>query len=220
MSGRAKPTRLAEHDAALDSMLAPLLAEVPSDPDARCEEPAQVKEVTADAEAEVKAENPYPLKGETVRPLCDPGDASDASPAWANTDFRALLFHVGGFRFAIPLVLMRGIAMLPERRTRIPGQPGWHLGVVPYREQSVVVADLGELIGVAARCEAPRYLLVIGDGCQALTCDRIEDAALVRHDAVRWRRSVRPGAWLAGLLVENMCVLLNVDALSEVIRHG
>lgn len=204
-NSRRRPTSLAEHGAALPGLLESLLAEVPA----------------VDAvDTAVAAPSPSTLKADDDRPLIDDKAAVDRVPAWAATDFRALLFSIGPLRFAVPLVLMRSIAHLPGQRTQVPGQPVWHLGVVRYRGRSVVVADLGALIGIAAHCNTPRYLLVIGEGGEALVCDRVEDMALVTPDSVRWRRPDGTRAWLAGMLSEQMCALLDPDVLAGAMRHG
>ena len=157
-----RPTRLARHDAALGSLLASLLAEVP--------------EFTP-ADAGV-----VPLNPPDIQPLTgqDPGEPAleTAVPVWAQAaaGFRVLQFRIGEFRFAMPMVLLHSVALLPDRVTALPAQPRWQRGVVRYRGSTVVLADLGVLIGVAARCESARYMLVFGDGGQALACDGIEDA--------------------------------------------
>jgi chemotaxis signal transduction protein len=158
--------------------------------------------------------------GGSLQPGSPASDPGRVAPAWADDDFRALLFRVGEFRFAMPLLLMRSVSLLPDRLTRIPGQPKWQLGLVRYRGQSVTVADFGLLIGVQARCVSPRFLLLIGDGRGAIACDEIEDAVLVERKTVRWARSDVERAWLAGLMTEQMCSLVDGDMVSAKIRHG
>lgn len=201
-----RPTRLARHDAALGSLLASLLAEVP--------------EFTP-ADAGV-----VPLNPPDIQPLTgqDPGEPAleTAVPVWAQAAarFRVLQFRIGEFRFAMPMVLLHSVALLPDRVTALPAQPRWQRGVVRYRGRTVVLADLGVLIGVAAQCQSARYMLVFGDGGQALVCDGIEDAVLVGKDDMRWSRRRQQRAWLLGLLVAQMCVLLDPDVVANGIRHG
>lgn len=213
MRGRRKSGQVgvAGHDKALDGLLASLLSDVPVDMPVG---PACAPSGDS-APPPAVARNAMPAP-----PFTQTGPRDEAPPTWAQNDFRVLLVGVGAYRFALPLVLMRSIALLPARWTRVPGQPDWHLGVWRYRDTPVVLADLGGLIGVAARCVAPRYVLMIGDGRAGLPCDTVEDTALVGRDAARWRRSTRTPAWLAGMLVEQMCALLDVDALNAAIRHG
>lgn len=202
-------TPLVGHDAALSSLLSALLAEIPG-PAGEAAEQAATRD----------QRRPPGLKAGRHKPLDDRAVDLPARPSWAASAFRVLLFGIGGYRFALPLIRMRSVALLPEDRVRLPGQPSWHLGVTRLRGGQVLMVDLGLLVGIEARCSAARYLLVVGDGNVALVCDRIDDAALVRPEQVRWRRRGGGGAWLAGLLSEAMCVLLDADAIAAKVRHG
>lgn len=213
---RSLPSRLVGHDKALGTLLASLLAEVSS----AAGEPLPEAPARADADPPTGTQPADRLNTAEPQPLTGQHGQTAPKPVWAAHDFRALLFRIGEYRFAMPLVLMRSVASLPEQRTRLPSQPPWHLGLVHYRGRSMVVMDLGQWIGVRARCAAPRYLLVIGDGTRAVVCDQIEDAVLVCPRRVRWRRVSGDRAWLAGFLVQQMCVLLDADALDESIGHG
>ena len=157
-----------------------------------------------------------PLPEQEARPAQD----LDPVPEWAATAFRVLLFRIGGYRFALPLVLMRSVAPIDIEPSRLPGRPPWQLGIMPSRGQAVMLVELGGLIGVEARCHALRYALVIGDGDLALACDEVEQAVLVEKTGVRWSTRRQQRTWLAGLLVEQMCLLLDGEALASGIRHG
>ncbi|MCB1723700.1 MAG: chemotaxis protein CheW [Gammaproteobacteria bacterium] len=207
--------RLAQPDAALQNLLDALLVDVATDaPAGGARAPA-----AAAAPTRPTAQDPV-LNTEPAPPLTEPGVAQAPLPAWAVNGFRALLFRIGEFRFALPLVLMRGVAPGEERLGKIPGLPAWHLGAMHSRGALVNVADLGQLVGIDAHCTALRYLLLIGDGRVALGCDALEDAVVVDSAQVRWQRHQRAGrAWLAGLLVQQMCLLLDADALAQAMRH-
>jgi chemotaxis signal transduction protein len=109
---------------------------------------------------------------------------------------------------------------LPPRLARLPGQPAWQLGIARVRGRNVTVADLGGLVGIDARCRAARYLLVVGDGSAAVTCDRVDTIETVEPDAVRWPQRAAPGQWLAGLLLCRLCALVDPAALENAIRHA
>lgn len=200
-------TRLVEHDRALAGLLESLLAEVPAH-----DETPVVADAPSTPELNTAPEQPLPEQKELPTP--------DPIPEWAATAFRVLLFRIGGYRFALPLVLMRSVAPIDSEPTRLPGRPSWQLGIMSSRGQSVMLVELGGLTGIEARCQALRYALVIGDGDLAVACDEVEQAVLVENIGVRWsaRRSER--AWLAGLLVDQMCLLLDGEALASGIRHG
>lgn len=236
MAAARPPTRLAEHDTALHSLLESLLTEVPSgSPNAvaaadPAPEPAMSQPVVETASSRAatavlqSTESAPPaadkLNAAPLAPLVDGKPARSAVPSWAETTFRALLFRVGDYRFALPLVLMRGVAVLEQAPHRVPGQAAWHLGIAHSRGTRVTLVELGLLVGVDARCRGMRYLLLLGDGQWALACDAIEEAVLVDSDDVRWHRGRDKRAWLAGFLVQQMCVLLDGEALYGAMRHG
>jgi len=209
--------RLAAHATALSGLLESLFTEAPVCADTPIEaalsEAAEVPEATDSAPDDLIIQPPT---AEVSVGL----EADGRVPDWAQDPFRALLFRVGGFRFAMPLILMRSIFGLPDKITRLPAQPVWHRGLVRYRDQCVAVVDLGSLFGVHASCVAPRYLLLIGDGHAALECDEIEDALVVDPKAVRWSKKEAGRSWMAGLIPHQMCGLLDADAITEQIRHG
>jgi purine-binding chemotaxis protein CheW len=213
---------LVEHDLALPSLLESLLAEVPA-----AEPP--VTPASRPAAATASAGPPSPpihdadatatLKPAPKAPL-QPVSEGRSPPSWARQAFRALLFRVGDHRFAMPLVLLRGVASLPPGQTVVPGTASWHLGLVRIRGETVTVADLGGLAGIDVECGQGRYLLLVADGDAAVLCDAVDDAALIEPAQVRWYRGSGERNWLAGLLAEQMCVLLDGSVLGDMIRHG
>lgn len=214
------PATTTEQDAALSNLLESLLAEVPTDntPTPKPATPQPPNTVSPPAEP---AAATAPLNEPAKQPLTQetrveqPDD--DAVPEWANGGFRTLLFRIGELRFGVPLVLMHSVCPYPEDVTKVPSQPAWHRGVFRYRDASTVVADLG-VVGITATAADPKYLLVLGDGREAIAIDAIEDSLVLRAEQVRWHRA--PGReWLLGLLPDQMCGLLNVDVLSQGIRH-
>ncbi|MCG6967365.1 MAG: chemotaxis protein CheW [Chromatiaceae bacterium] len=221
-----RPSRLAAHDNALHGLLESLLAELPEEVEAL---PAAAQPALATVHAPAPGPGgvaAVPLNDQAARPLTaqvsPPSTPADpAVPAWGAQGFRALLFRIGAYRFAMPLVLLRSIAPLAERLTGVAGRPAWQLGLLRYRGRPVLVTDLGPLLGIQARCAAPRYLLVIGDGRTAVACDQIEQAVVVGTGDVRWRAAAAGRAvWLAGLLLRQMCAVLDADVIDERIRHG
>jgi purine-binding chemotaxis protein CheW len=202
------PTRLVEHDSALDLLLGDLLAEATGR-----SLPAAVDHAPLNSAAQA------PLNKEEVAARAAKTETT-LRPSWAMQPFRVLLFRVGRQRFAMPLVLMSSVALIPQRLHRLPSGPDWELGIARMRNVSVVIADLGGLLGIAAACEGPRYLLLVGEGSTAVTCDQLEDAVLVHGDQVRWPKGARAQPWLAGLLTGQMCVLIDPLVVERAIRHG
>lgn len=206
---------LAEHDAALQGLLTSLLGGLPTEAPGGAVRPPEAN-TAAVTEASLNEPDARPLNQHAVARPVD----RQVAPAWTTQRFRALQFRCGEFRFAMPLILMRGVCEFPRRLHRVPGRPHWQLGLFRYRGQSLVVADLGPLLAIGAPCADPRYLLVIGDGQAAVVCDALDEAVVVEPEAVRWRIGAARHRWLLGLLVGPMCSLLDADVLNELIRHG
>jgi purine-binding chemotaxis protein CheW len=200
VAGPIRPTRLAEQDVALARLLDDLLGGLPA-----AETPPLSSPVTG----------PVPSVGlnQSVEPPLQDASVPDPTtggrPAWAGVRFRALLFRVGGHRFAMPLVALHSVAAMDRRPTALPQQPAWQIGVVRYRDQAVRVADLMALLGLTASGQPPRYLLVLGSGRAAVACDAIDDAIEVTRDAVRWRHAGRSRPWLVGFLVDSLSAVLD-----------
>lgn len=232
MSSRKSPgkTMLAEADAALYGLLENLLSEVESDAP-----PGEALLTVEEMVQEAEAEAPPELKKETVGPITKAvtaeapereeserkAEPEQVLPAWAGTEFVAMLFHIGKLKFAIPLVALDSIGSCPSEISALPSQPNWHLGVASYRGRKLVVVDLPRLLGIAVADtnEVPRdkcYVLVIGNGRFGLRCDVLADPVSILPERVRWS-SKAPGNWLAGLLPDHMCSLLNPDGILRAI---
>lgn len=202
---------LVEADRALSGLLDALLAEA-TGPEAQCDDPAPLNRLPG---LPLEQEEPKP-----VEPRPDEPVAVSGAPDWARQPFRVLLFAVGDTRFAMPLLHMAAVTPSPAHLGRLPGQPAWALGVARVRGRNVMVVDLGGVVGIATHCRQPRYLLVVGDGSAAVACDRVDDVETVEPAKVRWPAKPAPGQWLAGLLLQHLCALIDPVALENVIRHA
>jgi len=146
-------------------------------------------------------------------------------PEWANTPFQTLFFVVRGMTLGIPLVELNSIAESNYELTSLPGQPDWHLGVAVHREQRIVVVDTAQLIAperLAPASEVRKqgsHILVVGDGQWGLACDSIKSPQLLERDSVRWRRGAGWQPWMAGTVIDQLCILLDIDALLEMLGH-
>lgn len=208
-----RPTQLATHDAALPLLLEDLLADVPSLPPSTSEVTPSC--VTDSARpTSVDPQHPAPVQA----PVVD--ETSPATPVWTALRMRVLAFRVGEYRFALPLLSLHSVARIDQMPTALPGRPSWHLGVLHYRGQTVVVADLALLLGLSAQVGDRPLLLVLGEGRVAIRCDAVENAVDLDRDDVKWRRSPAAADGLAGIIVETLCVLLDAQVLEQRIRHG
>lgn len=231
---------IAEADSALDNLLETLLAEVPS---ADAVAPQPVAEAPADVSApapvdtvpEPEVSDPVPAQDDVlneseVSPIQDSTAQEEQAeqaaeietPAWVEHQFKALVVKVGGQRVAVPLICLNSIARLngDDGLTPMPGQPAWHRGVMKYRDAKVVVVDPAALLPLNAGETQSEFLLVIGEGHYGLCCDAIEEPAAINADSVRWRQQGDRREWMLGMLNEQMCVLLDVDAIAGALAQG
>ncbi|MEW8587015.1 MAG: chemotaxis protein CheW, partial [Candidatus Thiodiazotropha sp.] len=101
------------------------------------------------------------------------------------------------------------------------GQPSWSLGVIVNREEKVVVINSAKLLMPerlgANEAVSPRQLLLVGDGNRALAVDRICNTLLVEKEAIRWRCGAGIRPWYAGIIIEELSVLLDVDGILKML---
>jgi purine-binding chemotaxis protein CheW len=152
-------------------------------------------------------------------------EAAEIVPEWGRSRFQCLPFRVRGMNLVVPLTALCSITEWDRDLTQIPGQPDWHMGVLVHRERNVVVIDTAQLImpdRLEKRSEQrPRgsHVLMIGDGRWGLACDSLQSPLTLEQADVRWRRGEGYRSWMAGTVIEQLSVLLNVDALLEMAGH-
>jgi purine-binding chemotaxis protein CheW len=219
-----RSTHLAEPEQAVYEYLDSLLKEVEQAPSA----PATTAEVV-----EIRPEPP-PQQQEDVEPAPETVEEGvvDAEPEqgavipeWAEEPFQCLLFSLRGMTPAVPLLSLDNIMKWEEELSPLPGQPDWHMGIALNRGQQVVVVDTAQLLvpdklGRAAdEREKGSHILVIGGGGRGLACDSLAKPVTLTKDDVRWSAPGGNRPWVAGTIVEKLCILLNIECLLEMIGH-
>ncbi|MET0090812.1 MAG: chemotaxis protein CheW [Candidatus Thiodiazotropha sp.] len=171
----------------------------------------KVKEPLADADIQVKEQT-------TTAPQATPEpNGAERQPEWADKPFQVLLFKVNGITMGIPLNALMGILSHTGQTKQLPGQPTWSLGVVLNREDKVVVIDTARLL-MPERIDpeylaAPKHLLLIGQGDRALAVDAICETRQIEKEQIRWRRGDQTRPWYAGIIIQELSVLLDVDGV-------
>ncbi|MEN8177573.1 MAG: chemotaxis protein CheW [Pseudomonadota bacterium] len=154
-------------------------------------------------------------------------DAVARIPGWAKAPFQVLMFEVCGVTLAVPLISLTGILKLSGSLCQLPGQPVWHIGVLTNRSQKIVAVDTARLI-MPERIDPERaqqaipgsHLLLIGEGDFGLLIDKIKTTVKMDKGDVRWRHDPGQRSWLAGIIIGQLSVLLNVDALLVMIQEA
>jgi purine-binding chemotaxis protein CheW len=207
----------------LNELLAPVSAPVKAPAVAK---PAVVAPVTAPV---VKA------PAAPVTPVVEKAQVAAVAPAvpvaapvvkdYRKGRFQALFFTVAGLKVALPLKALGGIhKMMPVKS--LPGQPEWLQGVMLYREQKINVVDTARWVmpekydqGLAEKLNY-QYVIMLGNSHWGLACDTLVNTIALEQDDVKWRETEGKRPWLAGLIKEHMCALLDVDALIALLAKG
>lgn len=142
-------------------------------------------------------------------------------PEWSHRPFECLIFTVAGLQLAVPLVLLGAIHRIEEEVRPIPGSPRWYMGIRAGTQQNLRVVDTAEWI-MAGRVPANardnyRFVIRLDNSEWGLACDDVAQSFTLSPDDVRWRtaRSKRP--WLAGTVIEQMCALVDVRTMANLL---
>ncbi|MET0071895.1 MAG: chemotaxis protein CheW [Candidatus Thiodiazotropha sp.] len=213
-------SKIAEPDTALKSYLDTLLSEI--DGLSVAAPPPEVKEALANAD--IKCDEVVDARVEvTTQATISEAESGPQAvvPQWADEAFQVLLFEVNGIKLGIPLASLMGILNFSGAASQLPGQPSWSLGVIVNREEKVVVIDsarllMPERLGID-EAVSPQQLLLIGDGDRALAVDRICNTLVMDKEAIRWRCGAGIRPWYAGIIIEELSVLLDVDGIMKML---
>lgn len=152
-------------------------------------------------------------------------DSVSSDKAYRKGDFQALFFSVAGLTVALPLKELGGIHKLTAVST-MPGKPAWFKGVMLQREQKINVVDTGLWVmpekfdQQQAESHQYQYVIMLSNTAWGLACDKLVNTVTLSQDEVKWRESTGKRPWLAGLIKQHMCALLDVDALITMLKQG
>lgn len=233
---------------ALEQLLAPVSGAQPSQAvvDSQLEQP-QVHQALVDEKAITKADRkaaidaplvskaitPKPTVTEEIDPISHQQlqESPPAPPSVTkdlveqlDDEFQVLFFKVAGLTLAVPLVSLGGIVNL-DRINHLMGRPGWYLGVQQHRESQLNVVDtcawvMPEKYDDLAQSVNYQYIVVLQDSSWGLTCESLVNTVKIHKSQVNWRSQAGKRPWLAGVVKEQMCGILNVDALIAMLDSG
>lgn len=219
-----KMTQLADPQAAIASYLDDLLhtaTEQASQQDTQ----AVAKPVVAIASQPLPAKpDPAiaaPLVQAVTAPQRSPIAGPQARPEWAEKPFECLIFTVAGLQLAVPLVLLGGVHRIEDDVRSMPGSPAWYMGIRPGRDKNLRVVDSAEWI-MAGRAPANaranyRFVIHLNNSDWGLACDNVAQSFTLSPQQVRWRTSRSQRPWLAGTVIEQMCALLDVQSMANLL---
>ncbi|MDE1461529.1 chemotaxis protein CheW [Spartinivicinus poritis] len=140
-------------------------------------------------------------------------------PAWAEKPFECLLFNVAGLTLAVPLVCLGGVYLFNDSVTQVVGQPEWVLGLYKHHDQSLSVVDTAWWVMPerykTQTIENYHYIISIDKTRWGIAVHDLAHAVRISPDAVKWRTKRTQRPWLAGIVIDEMCALLDIAKLAQ-----
>jgi purine-binding chemotaxis protein CheW len=140
-------------------------------------------------------------------------------------EFQTLFFDVAGLTVAVPLTELGGIHKM-DKLNNLPGKPDWFMGVMLHRDEKISVVDTALWVMPEKYDEQMandldyQYIIMLDNSNWGLACGALVNTVILTQDDVKWRESSGRRPWLAGLIKERMCALLDVEALIELLEQG
>lgn len=139
--------------------------------------------------------------------------------------FQALFFEVAGLTVAVPLIELGGIHLLSQINNLL-GKPDWFMGVMLYKEQQISVVDTAKWVMPEKYNQDLKnslnyqYIIMLNESDWGLCAEKLVNTVTLDQDDVKWRDSPGKRPWLAGLVKEHMCALIDVDSLIALLDQG
>lgn len=129
--------------------------------------------------------------------------------------FQTLIFEISGVKMAIPLVELGGIhPFVPLQH--IIGKPDWYAGFVQLKGKQINCIDGAKwLLGdnCHASTTAYQFIIMLNDTNWGIACHNLVDTVLMVKEEVKWRDTDKKRPWVAGLVKEPMCTMLDTYEL-------
>ena len=140
-------------------------------------------------------------------------------------DFQAMFFEVAGLMIAVPLIELGGI-LNNDKITSLMGKPDWFKGVMLRREDKISVVDTARWV-MPEKCDEAlisalnyQYIIMLSDSSWGLTAESLTDTVTLKQEDVKWLDTPNKRPWLAGLVKNRMCALLDVKSLIKLLEKG
>lgn len=190
----------------------------------------QVKEAISDVEpvpSQTAPIEPEPVNTPDVQTLqsTEPALLLHSQEDYFEGEFQALFFEVAGLTLAVPLKALGGIHQLGEVN-HLFGKPKWFKGVMLNRDEKLNVVDTARWVMPEKhdeKLEASlnyQYLITLGDSNWGLLAEKLINNITLSKEDVKWRKNSGKRPWLAGVIKEKMCALIDVDNLNALLEKG
>jgi purine-binding chemotaxis protein CheW len=139
--------------------------------------------------------------------------------------FQALFFELAGLKVAVPLKELGGIHQLGQVNSLI-GKPEWFKGVMLYREQKINIVDTARWV-MPEKYDSQmqqqlkyQYVIMLANSNWGICCESLVNTFALEQADVQWRQVEGKRPWMAGVIKEHMCVLIDVDAMIDLLNSG
>ena len=139
--------------------------------------------------------------------------------------FKLCFFDVAGLTIAVPLIELGGIHNT-TKTTGLIGKPDWFKGVMLHREEKINVVDTALWV-MPEKCNEQlmsaidyQYIIMLNNSSWGLSAETLVDTVTLNQDDVKWLDGSNKRPWLAGLVKDRMCALLDVDSLIQLLEKG
>ncbi|MBC3764976.1 chemotaxis protein CheW [Neptunicella marina] len=172
-----------------------------------------VKEISS--AADINQEEPLPVSEPVAQ----------AELAYRQGTFQALFFQLAGLTMAVPLTELGGIHQL-DKTNPLFGKPDWFIGVMLHREEQLSVIDTAKWVmperldQKLAESIKYQYLIMLGESHWGLACEKLVNTVTLHQDDVKWRENDGKRPWLAGLVKDRMCALIDVQQMIAMLNHN
>jgi len=152
-------------------------------------------------------------------------DKVKTEKSYRKGSFQAMFFDVAGLTIAVPLIELGGIHNT-DKTNSLMGKPDWFKGVMLHREEKINVVDTALWV-MPEKCDEKlksslnyKYIIMLSDSNWGLMAETLVDTVTLEQDEVKWLDMPSKRPWLAGLVKDRMCALLDVEALIRLLNDG
>ncbi|MFT6507160.1 MAG: purine-binding chemotaxis protein CheW [Colwellia polaris] len=165
-------------------------------------------------------------KADEIKTRKSLGGFTESKPlSYRQGDFQAMFFEVAGLIIAVPLVELGGIHS-NNKATPLMGKPDWFKGVMLHRDEKINVVDTALWV-MPEKCDQAllsalnyQYIIMLNNSEWGLSAEKLIDTVTLKQEDVKWLDTPNKRPWLAGLVKNRMCALLDVDSLIKLLEKG
>jgi purine-binding chemotaxis protein CheW len=106
------------------------------------------------------------------------------------------------------------------------GKPDWFKGVMIHREEQINVVDTALWV-MPEKCDEKlksslnyQYIIMLSNSRWGLMAEHLVDTVTLEQNDVKWLDKPGKRPWLAGLVKDRMCALLDVESLITLLNDG